>query len=196
MSTTLAPFGLRPAYNPSGTIRPRAYTLAAGQASYGTALYKGAPVSLATDGTMIIAAGTTNAWLGVLEGFEYIDAYGKPTKAPFLPATPAGITNVVAYVIDDPDTVFEVQCGTTAVAITAVGAQLTAPDGTYGFASGNTATGNSTFAFSGAVVAAGAQGMVTVLGLAPRVDNEWGDAYTILHVQNSNPLFRAAKVAI
>lgn len=197
MSTTLAPFGLRAAYHPSGTIRPRAYKVVdATQAAYATALFKGAPVVLATDGSIAVAASTA-AWLGVFDGCEYTDANGKPTKAPNLPASQTGITNVVMYVIDDPDVVYEVQCSTTAVANTAVGDQLLGYDvGTYTASSGSTRSGQSTFAFTGALSGAGVQGNALVLGIAGQVNNAFGDAYTIVQVRNSRPQLGAVNVAI
>jgi hypothetical protein len=197
MSTTLAGFGLRPAYHPSGIIRPRAYKVVdATQAGYATALYKGIPVKLVTDGS--IAQATEGAdWLGVLEGVEYTDASGKPTKAPYLPASPTGITNVVFYVIDDPDTVYDVQCS-AAVANTAIGDQLTTFSNTAGSteADGSTATGTSAMAMSGTLAGAGVQGLMTVVGLTLTQDNAWGDTYTIVQVRNARHQFNAVKVAI
>lgn len=197
MSTTLAGFGLRVAYHPSGTVRPRAYKLVdATQAAISVALFKGLPVKLVTDGS--ITAATEGAdWLGVLEGFEYTDAYGKPTKAPFLPASPTGITNVTAFVIDDPDTVYDVQCS-AAVANTAIGDQLTTFSNTSGSqeTDGSTATGQSAMAMSGTLAGAGTQGLMTVLGLTQVPNNEWGDTYTIVQVKNARPQLSAVKVAI
>lgn len=197
MSTTLAGFGLRPAYHPSGTIRPRAYKVVdATQAGYATALYKGIPVKLVTDGS--IAQATEGAdWLGVLEGVEYTDANGKPTKAPYLPASPTGITNVIFYVLDDPDTVYDVQCS-AAVANTAIGDQLTTFSNTAGSteADGSTAIGISKMAMSGTLAGAGVQGLMTVVGLAGQVDNAWGDTYTVVQVKNARHQFNAVKVAI
>lgn len=197
MSTTLAGFGLRPAYHPSGTIRPRAFkVVGATQAGYGTALYKGIPVKLVTDGS--IAQATEGAdWLGVLEGVEYTDATGKPVKSTYLPATPTGITNVVFYVVDDPATVFEVQCS-AAVANTAIGDGLTTFSNTVGYteADGTPAIGQSKMAMSGTLAGAGVQGMMTVLGLAGGTDNAWSDTYPVLQVKNARPQLAAVKLAV
>lgn len=197
MSATLAPFGLRPAYHPSGTIRPRAYKVVdATQAAYATALFSGAPVVLATDGSIAVAASTA-PWLGVFAGCEYTAADGKPTKSPTLAASSAGITNVVMYVFDDPQIVYEVQCSTTAVANTAIGDQLLGYDvGSNTASSGNTRTGTSTFAFTGALSGAGVQGNAIILGIGQQVDNAFGDAYTIVQVRNSRLQLGAVSVAI
>lgn len=197
MSTTLAPFGLRPAYHPSGTVRPRAYKVVdATQAAYATALFSGAPVALVTDGSIAVAASTA-AWLGVFAGCEYTDANGKPVKAPNLPASQTGITNVVMYVYDDPHMVFEVQCSTTAVANTAVGDQLLGYDvGSYTASSGNTRSGTSTFAFTGTLSGAGVQGNAVIIGIGQQVDNAFGDAYTIVQVRNSRQQLGSVFVAV
>ena len=197
MTATLAGFGLRPAYHPSGVIRPRAYKVVdATQAAYATTLYKGVPVKLVTDGS--IAQATEGAdWLGVFESAEYTDANGKPTKSPYLLASSTGITNVVIYVVDDPDVVFEVQ-SSAAVANTAVGDQLTTFSNTSGYteADGTTAIGQSTMAMSGTLATAGSQGMMTVLGLAGLPDNLWSDTYPVLQVKNARPQLNAVKVAV
>jgi hypothetical protein len=197
MSSNLAPFGLRPSYHPSGAIRSTAYKLVdATQAAYGTALYKGLPVTLVTDGSLARAAEGAD-WLGVLDCFEYTDANGVPRKAPYLPASSTGITDVVAFVYDDPAMIFEVQCSAT-VANTALGDQLTTFSNTSGYteADGNTYTGQSKMAMSGVLGGAGVQGLMTVVGISKTTDNAWGDAYPILKVRNARHQFNAVKVAI
>ena len=195
MSATLAPFGLRAAYHPSGIIRPKAYKVVdATQAAYGTAMYTGTPVVLNTNGSINAAAAGAD-WLGVFAGCEYIDATGKPTVSPYLPATPTGITNVTIFVLDDPAIVYEVQCGSS-VANTAIGDQLTTFDATYTVSSGNSTTGVSTAAFSGTLAGAGAQGMARIIDKGRQLDNDWGDSYTIVQVQNARHQYVALKVAI
>ena len=53
MSSTNAPFGLRTAYSPSGTIREFAGTILSG---YASDIYTGQPVKMVTDGTLQAAA--------------------------------------------------------------------------------------------------------------------------------------------
>lgn len=194
---TLAPFGFRPAYHfGGGIIRPNRYDVVdATQAAYGTALYQGAPVVLNTNGTINVAAAGAD-WLGVFQGVEYVDANGKPTVANFLPATPTGITKVQIYVIDDPMVVFDVQCGATIATAAAIGDQPTTFDATYTAASGSTATGLSTAAFSGTLAGAAAQGMARIVGLNRDVANAWGDTYPVIQVMNARHQYVAVKVAI
>ena len=52
MTATAAPFGLIPAWHPSGTIRQQAGTIASG---YDTDIFQYTPVVFFTDGTLIEA---------------------------------------------------------------------------------------------------------------------------------------------
>ena len=68
MSSTNAPFGLRPAFHPSGLDRAQA--LAGGIASgYGSAILKGQPVKYVTGGTIQPAA-AGDAFAGAFAGVE------------------------------------------------------------------------------------------------------------------------------
>lgn len=196
MSSTLAPFGFRAAFHPSGKIIPKQYAVVdATQAAYGTAIYQGAPVVLTTNGTINVAAAGAD-WLGVMNGVEYIDALGKPTVSNYLPATPTGITQVKFYILDDPLIVYEVQCGSTIATAAALGDQPTTFDATYTAASGSASTGLSSCAFSGTLAGAAAQGMARIVDIGRQVDNAWGDTYPIIQVQNARHQYVAVKVAI
>ena len=81
MSSTSAPFGLRPAFHPSGLDRAQA--LAGGIPSgFATTIYKGQPVRYQTTvigGTIgtITPAATTGAWVGAFSGVEFTDKIGR-----------------------------------------------------------------------------------------------------------------------
>jgi len=82
------------------------------KATYGTAIYNGAPVkltrslSVGTGGYLLDAcAGTTSAFLGVFNGCFYNAATTlKPTWSNYYPATttPANSENITAFVNDNP----------------------------------------------------------------------------------------------
>ena len=75
MSSTNAPFGLRPAYHPSGL--DRAVTLADGIASaYNTAILKGQPVKLNTSGNIVVAA-AGDSFQGAFAGVQWTDTTGR-----------------------------------------------------------------------------------------------------------------------
>ena len=84
MSATSAPFGLRPAFHPSGLDRAQA--LANGiqavstsgnvSAGYATNILKGQPVKMNTAG-YIEVAGAGDAFLGAFAGVEWTDSTGR-----------------------------------------------------------------------------------------------------------------------
>lgn len=190
---TLAPFGLRPAYHPSGQVRARQYPggLASGAAFD---LFRGTPVLLNTDGTIGLAT-LTNDFLGAFAGAEYTDADGRRHYSDRWPNGQIA-TDIVVWVWDDPLTVFDIQADGT-VDLVDVGAQADF-SGTAGFliASGNTTTQQSTTALSATPEAAGAQGQLRMIGLAPYPGNAFGDAFTIVQVQIAQHQYVANKVGL
>lgn len=173
MSTTSAPFGFRAAYNPSGVIRPRKYAIAGG---YTTAIYSGNPVMLEGTGGTITVAGTTGDILGIFAGCEYTDATGKPTVSNFWPASQTILagTTVTAWVIDDYNTVFEVQnVGSVTQANIGEEANTSA-------LSGSTLTGQATTTL--AAPNGTTQSQFRIIGFGGQVDNAPGDTYTIVQV--------------
>lgn len=186
MSATLAPFGFRPADNPTGSSRAKPYTIATG---YGTALYKYAPVILNTNGT--ITAGTTAAdLLGVFAGVEYTDSTGKPTYSNFWPASTTA-TLITAYVWDDPDLLYDVQANGS-IAQTAIGDQSDVVNPT----TGSTSTGLSSAALNSTLAGAGVQGQFRITGFNLDVGNSIGDTYTVVQVTNARSQYVSNKVAI
>lgn len=113
MSAVSAPFGFRPSYHNSGQMRPKAYTIVSG---YAANIFSGDPVKLVSTGTIQLGSsdgtrsGTTDgiALLGIFAGCQYTDASGKPTISPFWP-TGTTATDIIAWVYDDPETLFDVQ---------------------------------------------------------------------------------------
>lgn len=198
MTTAVNTFGLRPVYHPSGLDRATPYKVVdATQAAYGTALYKGAPVTYITSGSINVAAASTTNWLGVFAGVEYTDANGKFVQANMLPASPTGATNITIWVWDDPAIVYEAGFEATAASLTnAMIMDQANFGGTLTTASGNTLTGLSTCGLSTTLAGAGSQGQVRILGIAPYVDNAIGDVGLIVRVQNANAQSVAPKVAI
>lgn len=189
MTAALAPFGFRPAYNPIGLERAKKYTIAGG---YVNAIYKGMPVILNTNGTIV--AGTAAADLvGVFAGCEYVDATGKPNVSPFWPAAQAIQANTVpvAWVYDDPNEVYEVQSDGS-IAQTAVGDQADVSNVT----NGSVATGLSASTLSATLAGVGVQAQFRIVGFGQQVDNVPGDAFTVVQVQIARHQYIANKVAV
>lgn len=196
MSATNAPFGLRPAFHPSGLDRAQA--LAGGIASgYSSNILKGQPVAYGTggttNGTLVIAtAGNSNAWAGAFAGVEWTDSTGRRRVSNYWPASTTYITgSCVAYFYNDNNIVYEIQSDAT-LAQTSIGNE-------YPFS--NIAAGSTTTGLSQATLAAGTpagsgtQGQMRVVDIAPYADNNWGDAYVIVRVVNANSQFFGAFTA-
>jgi hypothetical protein len=203
MSSTSAPFGLRPAFHPSGLDRAQA--LAGGIVSgFATDIYKGAPIRYnSTAGTSVAAGTITNAaagavWTGAFSGVEFTDTTGRRRVSNYWPASTTYQTgSCVAYFYNDQNIVYEIQTDAT-IAQTSLG-------GEYNFSattgltvtSGSSTTGlSSTCLGVSTAVANGAQGDMRVVDIAPYVDNAWGDAYVIVRVVNARSQYFGSVTAI
>jgi hypothetical protein len=188
MTNVAAPFGFRPVYHPTGFDRGILRYIAP---AYGTTMYKGQPVMLNTNGTIVTATPGADI-LGILAGVEFIDPTGKPNYQTFWPGGQlcAVGTQPRAYVWEDPATVFEVQSVGT-IGLTAIGDQADAVN----IGVGNAGQGASQCAL-GAPVGAGTQGQFRVYKIALYEDNAPGDLYPIVEVQIARHQMIANKVAI
>lgn len=176
MSSTNAPFGLRPAFHPSGLDRAQA--LAGGIASgYSTAILKGQPVKYVTAGTINVAA-AGDAFVGAFAGVEWTDTTGRRHVSNYWPASTAYQTgSCVAYFYADQNIVYEVQTDGT-MAQTAIGDEADLSNTT----DGSTTTGLSAATLSATLAGAGNTAQCRILDIAPYVDNNWGDNYVIVRV--------------
>jgi len=193
MSSTSAPFGFRPSFHNSGQMRPKAYTITS---TYAHNIFSGDPVKLTDNGVIQLGTsdgtrdGTTDgvALLGIFAGCQYLDASGKPTISPFWPAGATG-TEIVAWVYDDPETLFDVQydnpsAGTTVQ--TAVGEEC---DWTVAAPGGSTRTGLSTTKLS---VIQATSGQFQITGFAYNINDSLTDAYVVATVRINEHHYKAA----
>jgi hypothetical protein len=190
MALTASPFGFLLRKHPSGQSRANAYTI---DATYATAIGYGDAVSLATNGTLIVSAATADL-VGVFAGVQYKDAAGKPTLSKRWPGAVAGATEIVAYVYDDPDNVFEVQVetGGSAYVQSSIGDQADLVAGTP-----NAVTGHSTMALDATLVGGTVQGQFRIVGFGSdgAYDATTNPFPTVL-VQIAQHQYVANKVAI
>jgi hypothetical protein len=207
MSSTSAPFGLRPAFHPSGLDRAQA--LANGITSgLAVNILKGQPIVYTTAATVgstgaangtIIPAGTpgnsaaTSGYqvAGAFDGVEFTDTTGRRRVSNYWPASTSG-TDIVAYFYNDEKIVYEIQSDAT-LAQTAIGNE-------YNFSNitaGSTVTGLSQATLAAASAQTnGAQGQMRVVDIAPYPGNAWGDTYVIVRVTMSYNQFVAATTAV
>ena len=173
MSSTSAPFGMRPAFHPSGLDRAQA--LAGGIASaYGSDILKGQPVKY-SNGSIVIA-GAGDAFVGAFDGVEWTDTTGRRRVSNYWPASTAYQTgSCIAYFYQDPQIVYEIQADGS-IAQTAIGDQANLSNTT----AGSNVTGLSQCTLSATLAGAEAQAQMRIVDLAPYPGNAWGDSYTIV----------------
>ena len=174
MSATSAPFGLRPAFHPSGLDRAQA--LAGGIASaYGSDILKGQPVKYVTAG-QINPAAAGDAFVGAFAGVEWTDTTGRRRVSNYWPANTAYQTgSCVAYFYNDPNIVYEVQAdGSLAQSSISDEADLS------NTTAGSNVTGLSQCTISTTLAGSGNTAQMRIVDLAPYPGNAWGDSYTIV----------------
>lgn len=199
MSSTSAPYGFRPSYHNSGQMRPKAYTITS---AYAANIFSGDPVKLTSDGVVQLGtsdgtrSGTTDGitLLGIFAGCQYLDATGKPTISPFWPSGTTG-TQIVAWVYDDPETLYDVQYanpgtpGTDSVQ-TAVGAEC---DWRVASPGGSTQTGLSN---TWLTATQSTSGQFQITGFAYNINDSLTDAYVNVTVRLNEAAYKAPVNAI
>jgi hypothetical protein len=174
-------------------MRPKAYTIAS---TYAANVFQGDPVKLTDNGVVQLGtsdgtrSGTVDgiSLLGIFAGCQYRDASGRPVVSPFWPSGATG-TEIVAWVYDDPETLFDVQydnpsAGTTVQ--TAVGEEC---DWTVASPGGSTATGLSNTKLT-AIQATSGQFQIT--GFAYNINDSLTDAYVQVTVRINEHHYKAA----
>ena len=191
MSTTNAPFGLRPAFHPSGLDRAQA--LAGGIATgYTSNIFKGQPITYVQGTGNIVPVTSTEAFSGAFSGVEWTDVTGRRHVSNFWPANTAyQAGSCIAYFYNDEKNVYEIQADGI-VAQTAIGNETNFS----AVGAGSTFTGLSQATVSASLAGTTVLGQVRVVDIAPYPDNNWGDAFTIVRVTLSNTQFVATKAAI
>lgn len=190
MSATNAPFGLRPAYHPSGL--DRATALFDGILSgFASDILKGQPVKMATTG-VIQPAAAGEAFLGAFSGVEFTDTTGRRRVSNFFPANTAyQAGSCIAYYYDDPNIVYEIQ-GDGPMTQAMIGAESDLSATT----AGSTTTGLSQCTISTSVVSAGNPAQMRIINLAPYPGNAFGDAFTIVRATIAEHQYVAVANAI
>ena len=151
MANTNAKFGLRPIgklgsnANSTGTTE---YDINTGTTG---SIFTGDPVKMVNTGGIAVAA-AGDQLLGVFQGCRYTDSSGDVIYSPYWPTTTAS-DDAVGFIVDDPDTLFEVQSAATgSVVQTVIGLNA---DIVY--TAGSTTTGRSNVDLSGTMATGTAQ---------------------------------------
>jgi hypothetical protein len=193
MSNTAAPYGLRPVNLIGGQPYAGSTRLIKIASAYAANLFYGQPVTISADGVVVAATVTTTVpatgVVGVFVGCAYTDPnLNIPVYKQYWP-TGTVASDAVAYVVDDPDIVMQVQAD-EAVAQTALGTNISLLA-----ASGSTSTGNSTVAADGSAIAVTATLPLRIVGFVNGPDSAVGDAFTDILVKWNAPNVTSQVVA-
>lgn len=168
MATTAAPYGLKPVKRADGMP----YAGATSQylidpAGEATNLFNGQVVIIGADGYIALATGTgadltSNSIsgtsgvgaIGVFVGCEYVNDQGQTIQSQYYPSGTANGGPIKAYVVDDPNVLFQAQLdGTGAQTVIGTNTFFATAQST---STGSTTTGNSTSALDATVQTAAA----------------------------------------
>ena len=136
------------------------YSIASGASGN---IFSGDPVKMANTGTILVAA-AGDQLLGVFRGCKYTNASGEVIYSSYWPDGTVS-SDAVAFVVDDPNALFEVQSAATgSVVQTVVG-----NNADIVYASGSTADGQSGVEISGTTAATSAQ--LRIVGISGDPEN-------------------------
>jgi hypothetical protein len=107
------------------------------------AMYDGDLVELLASGKCKVVADGTAApqTLGVCVGVQYTNSSGQTVQAQYAPAS--GVTNAVAYVVDDPTALFKVAVVSSGTTMGSLGRAAVGQNTSVVLNSGSATTGNS-----------------------------------------------------
>ena len=148
--TVSAPYGFQPINSIGGTPYAGSTRLVPIATSLGVtaaAMYDGDLVELTSSGTcQTIASGSAAPQaLGVCVGVQYTNSQGQTVQAQY---APAGSSNAVAYVVDDPRALFKVAMVSSGTTIASAGRTAVGQNTSVILNSGNAASGDSAQAIS------------------------------------------------
>lgn len=169
MANLNGPFGFRAVGHTMGAcITASEYSIASG---YTSSIFTGDLVILTGTSRQIAVSDDTTGTpdttnVGVFAGCSYKDSSGDRKFSKYWPASTTA-TEIVAYVYDDPQIIFEAQCNT--IAVTDLGMHADWVAGT-----GSTTTGKSAGQIDVTTGAATTGKQIELMRLVPRDDNAVG----------------------
>jgi len=145
----------------------------------GQAVYNGQVVAFVTGGTVspVALTGSSSIYaVGVVVGVQYTNSSGQTVQAQYAPAS--GVTNVIAYVVNDPAAEFKVAVTNASSVIVPVAGTIlnSSVGGVTG--TGDPATGNINSSISGATAGTGTNLLFRVTALVPETIDVTTGNYT------------------
>lgn len=164
-----APYGLKPINRFDGM--PYAGATNQYPVTSGQAVYNGQVVAFVTGGTVSpVASHTASTFaVGVVVGVQYTNSSGQTVQAQYAPAS--GVTNVIAYVVNDPAAEFKVAVTGNNQTITPVAGTILNSNVLLVVGTGNASTGNINSSIDGSTAAVDATYLFRVTALVPETIN-------------------------
>ena len=160
-----APYGLKPINRFDGL--PYAGATNQYPVTSGQAVYNGQVVAFVTGGTVSpVASHTASTYaVGVVVGVQYTNSSGQTVQAQYAPAS--GVTNVIAYVVNDPAAEFKVAVTGNNQTITPVAGTILNSNVLLVVGTGDAATGNINSSIDGSSAGVTATSLLRVTALVP-----------------------------
>lgn len=168
MANQSSGFGFRPVKMLGGAYNSSAQSEYVIGNNEGSAIYQGDPVILVANGAIDVGSTAGAEIIGIFNGCEYTDpTTGKPTWSNHYPGSIAA-DDIKAYVIDDPNVVFEVKVDDNNAGQAQVGTN--ANIATY--SAGSSKSGISAVKLDGTSFTTNALANFRVVGLSTDPDND------------------------
>jgi hypothetical protein len=163
--TVTAPYGLKPINRFDGM--PYAGATNQYPVTSGQAVYNGQVVAFVNGGTVSpVASHTASTFaVGVVMGVQYTNSTGQTVQAQYAPSS--GVTNVIAYVVNDPAAEFKVAVTGNNQTITPVAGTVLNTNVLLVVGTGDTATGNINSSIDGTSANSTATSLFRVTALVP-----------------------------
>ena len=171
--TVTAPYGLRPINRFDGM--PYAGATNQYPVTSGQAVFNGQVVAFVNGGTVSpVASHTASTYaVGVVMGVQYTNSTGQTVQAQYAPSS--GVTDVIAYVVNDPAAEFKVAVTGNDQTITPVAGDVLNTNVLLVVGTGDTATGNINSSVDGSSAADDATYLFRVTALIPDTTDSTGD---------------------
>ena len=163
--TVTAPYGLRPINRFDGM--PYAGATNQYPVTSGEAVFNGQVVAFVNGGTVSpVASHTASTYaVGVVMGVQYTNSTGQTVQAQYAPAS--GVSDVIAYVVNDPAAEFKVAVTGNNQTITPVAGTVLNTNVLLVVGTGDTATGNINSSVDGSSANSTATSLFRVTALIP-----------------------------
>ena len=163
--TVTAPYGLRPINRFDGM--PYAGATNQYPVTSGQAVYNGQVVAFVNGGTVSpVASHTASTFaVGVVMGVQYTNSTGQTVQAQYAPSS--GVSDVIAYVVNDPAAEFKVAVTGNNQTITPVAGTVLNTNVLLVVGTGDTATGNINSSIDGTSANSTATSLFRVTALIP-----------------------------